>query len=158
MGGMSMQSVGTYIRLLRESQQMTANDVAFATGLNVTYIWRVESGDTKDPGMHRISKIIDALKGSGDHVMKLFLDPQPTDAYIAQLAREALLSEEERAKAKSFLVTDEETRLLIESVQEKATDPLLRNRIRGYVDSLTSADVPQPSAKPRRTSRRRPAG
>ena len=152
-----MQAVGAYIRTLRESQGMTTNELAFATGLNVTYIWRVESGNTKDPGLERISKIVEALKGRGDHIVSLLLCADPSDAYIAQLAKEAQLNDAERDAAASFLATDDETRALLEAVHEKAADPALRNRIRGYVDSL-SAGAPEPSVTPRRTSRRRRDG
>lgn len=150
-----MQAVGTYVRYLREGQQMTAHDLGVATGTNATYIWRIESGDMENPGLERISKIIEVLKGSGDHVMRLFLHPQPTDAYIRELAREARLTEEQRAAAESFLGSDEETRALLEAVHEKAADPALRNRIRGYVDSLSAGDATAPAPKPLRTSRRR---
>lgn len=149
-----MQAVGSYIRALRVGQDMTANQLAVATGLNPTYVWRVESGDTGDPGLERMSKIIEVLKGRGDHLVKLYLHPQPTDEYIQELAREALLTEAERAKAESFMGSDEETRALLEAVHEKAADPALRNRIRGYVDSLNAGGAPQPSAKPPQTSRR----
>jgi transcriptional regulator with XRE-family HTH domain len=149
-----MQSVGTYVRALREGRGMTANDLAFATGLNVTYIWRIESGETEDPGLERMSKIIEALKGKGDHLVALYLHPSPTDEYIQELARIALLTDEERTKAESFLGNDADTRALLEAVHEKAANPALRNRIRGYVDSLNAADVTPPVEKPKRASRR----
>lgn len=151
-----MQAVGAYIKMLREQRGMTTNELAFATGLNVTYIWRVESGETEDPGLQRISKIVEAIKGRGDHIVALFLHPNPSDEYIQALAREAQLSDEERAKVESFLVTDEETRALLEAVHEKAADPALRGRIRGYIDALGGdTSAAEPSVKPRRTSRRK---
>lgn len=153
---MSMQAVGAYIKTLRMQQGMTANDVAFACGLNVTYIWRIESGETDDPGLQRISKIIEVVKGRGDHIMQLLLHPQPSDEYIQALAREAHLTEDQRAAVESLLTNDEETRKLLELVNEKAADPALRNRIRGYIDSLTSGGEPPPSPVRRRTSRRPP--
>jgi transcriptional regulator with XRE-family HTH domain len=155
---MSMQAVGTYIKTLRERQGMTANELSVATGLNVTYIWRIESGDTEDPGLQRISKIVAAVKGRGDHIIKLLLHPQPSEAYIQELANEARLTSAERDAAASFLTTDQETRALLEAVHEKAADPALRNRIRGYVDSLNAGDVAPPSPAPRRTSRRQRGG
>lgn len=150
-----MQAVGAYIKMLREQRGMTTNELAFATGLNVTYIWRVESGETEDPGLQRISKIVEAIKGRGDHIVALFLHPNPSNEYIQALAREAQLSDEERAKVESFLVTDEETRALLEAVHEKAADPALRGRIRGYIDALNGGGDSPPSSKPRRTSRRK---
>ncbi len=152
-----MQAVGAYIKTLRKQQKMSVNAVVLATGLNQTYIWRVESGTANDAGLDRIAKIVDAVKGRGDHIIKLFLHPNPSDAYIEELAREALMTDKERASVTSLLSSDRETLTLLEAVHEKAADPVLRGRIRGYVDSLSSAVEPQPSAKPRRTSRRRPA-
>lgn len=150
-----MQAVGSYLHYLRVGQKMTAHELGVATGTNATYIWRIESGDTEDPGLERISKIVEALKGSGDHVMRLFLHPQPSDEYIQELARSALLTEAERAKAESFFGSDEETRNLLEAVHEKAADPALRNRIRGYVDSLNAGGASAPAEKPQRASRQR---
>ncbi len=152
-----MQAVGAYIRELRTRQGMTVNEIVLATGLNQTYIWRIESGETDDPGLERISKIVEAVRGRGDHIVKLFLHPQPSDAYIQELAREALLTEEQRDQVQSYLGTDEETRLLLEAVYEKAADPVLRGRIRGYVDSLSGGAALPPSPSRRRTSRQRPS-
>lgn len=150
-----MQAVGSYIQILRKHQGMTANDLAFATGLNVTYIWRIESGETEDPGLQRISKIVEAVKGRGDHIVKLLLHPAPSDAYVQELAREAQLSDDQRARAASLMTTDDDVRTLLEAVYAKAADPALRNRIRGYVDSLSSGDAIPPSPKLRQSGRRR---
>jgi transcriptional regulator with XRE-family HTH domain len=156
---MNMQAVGTYIKTLRESQGMTALEVGNAAGTNPTYIWRVESASLKSPGMDLLFKIVAAVKGRGDHIMRLMIEENPTDDLARALAQEAQLTPEEESLAGQFFVSDEETRNLLESVLEVSShDRALQAEIRGYLNGIKARAAGQPSEPPRRTSRRRRSG
>lgn len=151
-----MQAVGIYVRELREAHGLTQLEVASAVGTNTTYIWRVESGTLENPGIDLMMRIVEAVHGRGDHLMKLILAERPTEALARALAAEARLSPAETEQVAKFLTSDVEVRKLLESVYEAAHNPVLRGRLRGYLDSLMSGDAP--GQTPPVTSRRKRRG
>lgn len=151
-----MQAVGIYLKTLREAQDLTAQDVADVAGTNQTYIWRVEAGQLKSPGVELLSKIINAVRGRGDHVIQLLIAENPSEDFARSLAKQAQLTPDQIGQAELFLTTDEDTRALLESILEVSVNKELRARIIGYVNGLKSQPgVAAPAEAPRRTSRRR---
>ena len=149
-----MQAVGIYIRTLRIDQGLTAMDVASAVGSNPNYIWRIETNQMKNPGLDLVFKIVAVLKGSGDHIMELMIAKEPTAEYAQSLAKQAQLTPDQIEQAGLFFSTDEDTRVLLESILASSHDKALIAMLSGYLSGLRARAGVPPSASPPQTSRR----
>ena len=86
MRSMSVQAVGGYIQGLIDRQSgLTATVVADRAGVQSNYIWRLKSGDIKEPSAKIIGAIVRAAKGSVEQAIELLLNDQATadDGYRA---------------------------------------------------------------------------
>ncbi|MDP9317022.1 MAG: helix-turn-helix domain-containing protein [Chloroflexota bacterium] len=81
-----MKAVGTYIRTLREAHRLSRVDVAVATGTSESQIVRIEAGE-QEPRGPLFLKIVNAVRGSADHVMQLVLNESATAEQGQKLAQ-----------------------------------------------------------------------
>lgn len=152
---MNMKIIGVYIKELRTYHGMTQLQLANAVGTTPTQIGRYENGDSPNAPVDIMLRVVKAVKGRADDLMRLTLEENPTVDLARLLAQQALTAAEE-AQVEQFLDSDEETRALLEAVYEMSThDKALRGEIRGYLAGLKGRGAAAPAEPPHETSRRR---
>ena len=114
------------LKELKKNKGMTAKQIADATKIPESTIKRIFSGDTIDPYVSTIHRIVTILGGSLDHILadtnavlstESLVEVKET-AEVAEAERDLLLAEMEILKAKT--VTQEaEIQLLKERLQHK---------------------------------------
>ncbi len=114
------------LKELKKSKGMTLTQIADATKIPESTIKRIFSGDTSDPYVTTIHRIVIALGGSLDHILadtnavlatESLVEVKET-AEVAEAERDLLLAELEMLRAK-VAAQDTEIMLLKERLQHK---------------------------------------
>lgn len=114
------------LKELKKAKGMTARQIADATKIPESTIKRIFSGDTVDPYISTIHRIVTVLGGSLDHILadtNAVLSTESLvevkeNAEIAEAERDLLLAEMEILKAKT-IAQEAEINLLKERIQHK---------------------------------------
>lgn len=62
-------SIGDRLREIRKSQRLTAKELSERSGIPEKTIYRIETGEVKDPRISSVEPIIRALNCSADDVL-----------------------------------------------------------------------------------------
>lgn len=130
-------------------------DVAVAAGINPNYVWRIEANQMLRPGLELVFKVVAAVRGRGEDIMRLLTAENPTDDMAVSLAKQAQLTPDQIEQAGLYFATDEDTRLFFESMLDVVQSKDLRAKVRSYVSGLRDRDVAPQAEAPHKTSRRR---
>lgn len=151
----NMRAIGVYIGTLRAAQNLTRNQVAEAAGTRETTVYRYERGEGREPDMLTLARVVAAVKGRGNDLMRLILEDNPSDDYARALAAEAQLSPDDRAKIEPFLTSDEETIAFLEAVRDVIHNKGKMHKVMGYISGLKDRGETPPDDTPPPASRRR---
>lgn len=131
------------LKELKKSKGMTTAQLAEATKIPESTIKRIFSGDTTDPYVTTIHRIVIALGGSLDHILaetNAVLAPESIvevkeNADVVEAERDLILVENEMLKSKVAAMTTE-IELLKKELQHKEEIIALHN----YYNKLKSGD------------------
>lgn len=133
-----MLAVGTYLRTLREAQDMSRARLAAQVGTHESQIVRIEAGDQDSRGS-LLLRIVAAVHGSADDVQRLAMDDTATADTGRELA-ERVLSHEQTASIWALADTDPKRAALVRRILRMTDDPEVIQRLQGYLDALESGD------------------
>lgn len=129
------------LKELKKAKGMTSKQIADATKIPESTIKRIFAGDTEDPYVFTIHRIVIALGGSLDHILadtnavlaQASLVEVKETAGIVEAERDLILAENEMLKAKNAALTTE-IELLKKDLQHK--DEIIA--IHNYYNKLKS--------------------
>lgn len=67
--GIANMSFGERLRAVRAKQNLTAKDLAARSGVPEKAIYRIETGEVKDPGISTVEKLVKALSCTADEIL-----------------------------------------------------------------------------------------
>ena len=119
------------LKELKKAKKMTSKQIADATKIPESTIKRIFSGDTEDPYVSTIHRIVTVLGGSLDHILADTNAVLATEslaeaietAEVAEAERKLLLAEIETLRAK---VSSQETEILLLKEQLKHKDEIFK--------------------------------
>lgn len=119
------------LKELKKAKRMTSKQIADATKIPESTIKRIFAGDTEDPYVSTIHRIVTVLGGSLDHILADTNAVLATECLaevketveVAEAERKLLLAEIETLKAK---VSSQETEILLLKEQLKHKDEIFK--------------------------------
>jgi hypothetical protein len=135
-------ALGGYIRTMKERRGLRSADVLSQLGKRLgkrqhaSKLSRVENGKAWPEGEF-LTALLDIVRANFDDVAWFQLHPDATrqDGIDRAINR---LSQEEIERLNPFVTTDEGQLRLLRATYELTDDPVLRDRIRKYIDKLQS--------------------
>lgn len=132
---LSAEGIYGYIRRLRDGRGYTQQELADLVGVKYRTYVDYENRETKELKQSTLVRAVLVLGGSWAHIEKIITD-DADEEQGRQLAEE-ILSPQYQAAVDPFLAADASTRALLREVYEASQNPMLRERIKAYLDGLT---------------------
>lgn len=152
-----MDGVRAYLLALRRGRRVSQEAFGKAIGLSRRSIIEWEKGRSDELKGSPLVRAVVFLRGSWGHIVEL-VEQQAGVERGEELAREVLTPAQQQM-IDPFLESDEGTRAILWGVYEVSKNPLLRERIKAYLDGLTDRldlDDVSPAVPRRRWFRRKP--